>query len=63
LLILNHAPYDGTDLTWIALRLAGQLKKDVAEVRLVLMNDSADLARALVPVPEGSSDLVQLTQE
>ena len=26
LIILNHTPYDGTDLTWNALRLAGQLK-------------------------------------
>jgi len=62
LLILNHAPYDGTDLTWNALRLAGQLKKDGAEVRLFLMNDSGDLARDGVPVPEGSSDLVQMTK-
>ena len=35
LIILNHAPYDGSDLTWNALRLAGQLKKDEAEVRQV----------------------------
>ncbi len=62
LLILNHAPYDGTDLTWNALRLAEQLKKDGAEVRLFLMNDSVDLARDGVPVPEGSSDLVQMTK-
>ena len=58
LLILNHAPYDGTDLTWNALRLAGQLKKDGGEPRLFLMNDSVDLARDGLPVPEGSSYLV-----
>ena len=63
LLIFNHAPYDGTDLTWNALRLAEQLKKDGAEVRLFLMNDSVDLARDGVPVLEGASDLVQMTKD
>jgi uncharacterized protein involved in oxidation of intracellular sulfur len=63
LLILNHAPYDGTDVTWNALRLAGQLKKDGIDVRLFLMNDAVDLARDGVPVPEGSSDLVQMTRD
>lgn len=63
LIILNHAPYDGTDLTWNVLRLAGQLKKDGAEVRLFLMNDSVDLARDGVPVPEGASDMVQMTKD
>lgn len=63
LLIFNHAPYDGTDVTWNALRLAGQLKKDGAEVRLFLMNDSVDLARDGVPVPEGASDMVKMTKD
>jgi len=63
LLILNHAPYDGTDLTWNALRLAGQLIKDGAEVRLFLMNDSVDLARDGIEPPEGASDLVQTTKD
>lgn len=63
LLILNHAPYDGTDLTWNALRLAGRLQKDGAEVRVFLMNDSVDLARDGVPVPEGFFDLVQMTKD
>ena len=63
LLILNHAPYDGTDLTWNALRLAGQLKKDGADVRLFLMNDSVDLARDGIEPPEESSDLVQMTKD
>lgn len=63
LLILNHAPYDGTDLTWNALRLAGQLQKDGAQVRLFLMNDSVDLARDGVPVPQGFFDLVQMVKD
>ena len=56
LLIFNHAPYDGTDLTWNALRLAGQLHQGGDDVRRFLMNDSVDLARDGVPVPEGSAD-------
>ncbi len=45
LLIFNHAPYDGSDVTWNALRLAGQLVETGHEVRIFLMNDSVDLAR------------------
>ena len=45
LLILNQQPYDGTDVTWNALRLARQLHSDGVEVRIFLMNDSVDLAR------------------
>ena len=45
MLILNQQPYDGTDVTWNALRLARQLNDDGAEVRIFLMNDSVDLAR------------------
>jgi len=63
LIILNNAPYDGTDLIWNSLRLAGQLNKDGTEVRLFLMNDAVDLARDGVPVPEGSTDLVQMTKD
>ena len=42
LLILNQQPYDGTDVTWNALRLAKRLDEDGAEVRIFLMNDSVD---------------------
>jgi len=63
LMIFNHAPYDGTDLTWNALRLAGKLREDGASVRIFLMNDAVDLARDGVPMPEGSSDLVQMTKD
>ena len=45
LVILNHRPYDGTDVTWNALRLASQAQKDGMSVRIFLMNDSVDLAR------------------
>jgi uncharacterized protein involved in oxidation of intracellular sulfur len=45
LIILNRTPYDGTDVTWNALRLAEQAMKDGNGVRVFLMNDSVDLAR------------------
>ena len=53
LIILNHQPYDGTDVTWNALRLARQLHSDGVEVRIFLMNDSVDLARDGITPPEG----------
>ena len=34
MIILNRQPYDGTDITWNALRLAKQLKSDGQEVRI-----------------------------
>ena len=63
LIILNHQPYDGTDVTWNALRLARQLNSDGAEVRLFLMNDSVDLARDGIEPPEGIDDMVAMTKE
>lgn len=63
LLILNHNPYDGTDLTWNALRLADQLRKDGDQVRLFLMNDAVDLARDGIPAPTGFFDLVAITKD
>lgn len=45
LIVLNKTPYDGTDVTWNALRLAEQAMTDGHEVRVFLMNDSVDLAR------------------
>ena len=51
--ILNQQPYDGTDVTWNALRLARQLHDDGHEVRIFLMNDSVDLARdGILPPPK-----------
>ena len=60
MMILNQQPYDGTDVTWNALRLARQLHNDGEEVRIFLMNDSVDLARDGVNIPEGNEDMVQM---
>jgi uncharacterized protein involved in oxidation of intracellular sulfur len=60
LLILNHQPYDGSDVTWNALRLAQRLHEDGAEVRIFLMNDSVDLARDGITPPEGTEDMVKM---
>lgn len=53
LIIFNRLPYDGTDVTWNGLRLAGQLKKTGNDVRIFLMNDSVDMARDICKAPEG----------
>jgi len=63
LLILNQQPYDGTDVTWNALRLARQLNDDGVEVRIFLMNDSVDLARDGITPPEGVEDMVTMTKD
>jgi len=62
LIVLNRNPYDGTDVTWNALRLAEKLHEDGEEVRLFLMNDAVDLARDATEAPEGYFDLVQMTK-
>jgi len=59
LLILNRTPYDGTDVTWNALRLAGQALKDGMGVRIFLMNDAVDLARKGLG-KEGEFDLQRM---
>lgn len=53
LIILNREPYDNTDVTWNALRLAATLTDQGQGVRLFLMNDSVDLAREVCRPPEG----------
>jgi len=63
LIVLNRNPYDGTDVTWNALRLAEKLREDGEEVRLFLMNDSVDLARDMTKPPEGYFDLVEMTKD
>ena len=45
LVILNQTPYNGTDVTWNALRLIEQAQEKGITVKLFLMNDSVDLAR------------------
>ncbi len=63
LIVLNRNPYDGTDITWNALRLADQLLSLGLEVSLFLMNDSVDLARDAAQPPEGYFDLGQMLKD
>lgn len=64
LIVLNREPYDGTDVTWNALRLAGTLVERNAQVRLFLMNDAVDLARdANKPPANYDQDLSQMVRE
>ena len=60
LFVLNRNPYDGTDVTWNALRLAEQMLNLKANVRIFLMNDSVDLARDATSPPEGCFNLVEM---
>jgi uncharacterized protein involved in oxidation of intracellular sulfur len=53
LFILNRQPYDSTDVTWNALRLATKLKENQKDVRIFLMNDAVDLARESCTPPVG----------
>ena len=53
LFILNRQPYDSTDVTWNALRLATKLKENKQDIRIFLMNDSVDLAREGCTPPIG----------
>ncbi len=52
LFILGQNPYDGTDVTWNALRLAKNLLEKGQEIRIFLMNDAVDLARNTCKKPE-----------
>jgi uncharacterized protein involved in oxidation of intracellular sulfur len=61
LVILNRQPYDGTDVTWNALRLCDKLLDAGQQVWLFLMNDAVDLARDASRPPEGyDQDLVAM---
>lgn len=61
LIIFNHNPYDGTDVTWNGLRLADRLLDAGADVRIFLMNDAVDMARDMCKPPEGyDQDLVAM---
>lgn len=53
LIIFNHQPYDGTDVTWNGLRLADTLVDAGSEVRIFLMSDAVDMARDACCPPEG----------
>ena len=64
LLIFNHAPYDGSDVAWNALRLAGKLVDNGQAVRIFLMNDAVDLAReACRPPAHYDQDLSAMLKE
>jgi len=63
LIIFNHNPYDGTDVTWNGLRLVDKLLDIGVEVRLFLMNDSVDMARDAAKPPEGFFDLGKMLKD
>lgn len=61
LLILNRPPYDSTDVTWNALRLAETLLGMEHTIRIFLMNDAVDMARESCRPPTGyDQDLVAI---
>jgi uncharacterized protein involved in oxidation of intracellular sulfur len=63
-ILLNHQPYDGTDVTWNALRLAKILHKNGEEVNIFLMNDAVDLARDKTMKPDYYEyDLVEMLKK
>ncbi len=51
LVVLSHAPYDGADVAWNALRLAATAREQGLGVRLFLINDGVDVGRA---APDGA---------
>jgi len=63
LLILNHKPYDGTDVIWNAIRIASTLAASGDEVNLFIMNDAVDIVRESIAPPNSYFDLLQMTKE
>jgi uncharacterized protein involved in oxidation of intracellular sulfur len=64
LIVFNREPYDGSDVTWNGLRLAGKLRENGQEVRIFLMNDSVDMARDACRKPDTyDQDLVQMLKD
>ena len=63
LLVISRAPYDGTDVVWNALRLAGSAVEAGMLVRLFLMNDGVDLAREGVTPAGAEFDLQSMLAE
>ena len=64
LIVFNHEFYDGMDLTWNGLRLAGKLAEGGNEVRLFLMNDAVDMARnSCIPLAGYDQDLVRMLKD
>ena len=63
-IILNQQPYDGSDVTFNALRLAKTLHKNGEAVNLFLMNDAVDLARDITKKPDSYDyDLVEMLRK
>ena len=63
-MILNHQPYDGSDVSWNALRLAKTLHRSGEQVNIFLMNDAVDLARDITTKPESyDHDLVSMLKK
>ena len=61
LIVFNRPPYDGTDVTWNGLRLAGKLTENGHAIRIFLMNDSVDMAReSCRPLAGYDQDLVMM---
>lgn len=52
LFIFNNEPYDGSDKTYNALRLATALHKKGQDIKIFLMNDAVDLARDITKKPD-----------
>jgi uncharacterized protein involved in oxidation of intracellular sulfur len=52
LFIFNHQPYDGSDITYNALRLASALFHNGESVKIFLMSDAVDLAREATKKPD-----------
>lgn len=64
LFIFNNQPYDGSDKTFNALRLAKDLHKKQQTIKIFLMNDAVDLARESTLKPEYYEyDLVQMIKD
>jgi len=45
LVVMNQKPYDGTDVTWNALRLILQAQRSGIQVKIFLMNKAVELCR------------------
>lgn len=61
LLVLSHAPYDGSDVAWNTLRLAAAIRQRGDEVRLFLINDGVNAARH--PTDDVEFNLAELVEE
>lgn len=64
LMIFNNQPYDGSDKTYNALRLAKTLHQKGEKIKIFLMSDSVDLARESTIKPEAyDTDLVKMLKD